>query len=102
VLLWRRFAAQYSGEEISDSPAPAVARKREKRKIVAAERPGLFPPQLAAMVAKELHYLKRNGLFSFLTLVLPIVLVSFFTLQIGPGSAHPLTPRARGNGNSSG
>jgi ABC-2 type transport system permease protein len=95
VLLWRRFAAQYSGEEIGDSPAPAVPRKREKRKIVAEERPGLFPPQLAAIVTKEFHYLKRNGLFSFLTLILPIVMVFFFTLQFGPGSAlkhHSIKP----------
>jgi hypothetical protein len=39
--------------------------------------------------------LKRNGIFSFLTLILPIVMVFFFTLQFGPGSAlkhHSIKP----------
>lgn len=95
ALLWRRFAAQYSGEVISDSPAPALVRKkREKRKIVSEERSGWIPPQVAAMAAKEFRYLTRNG-FAFLTLILPPIMVVFFTLQFGPGSVlkeHALKP----------
>jgi hypothetical protein len=94
MLLWRRFAAQYSGEEISESPAPAIARKREKRTIVTEEWPGILSPQVAAIVAKEFRYMKRNG-FAFLTLILPPIMVFFFTLQFGPGSVlkqHSVKP----------
>src|ERR1700741_3735944 len=84
ALLWRRFATQYSGEVISDSPAPAVIRKkREKRNIVSEKRPGLISPQVAAVAGKEFRYLTRNG-FAFLTLILPPLMVVFFTLQFGP------------------
>jgi ABC-2 type transport system permease protein len=94
VLLWQRFAAQYGGEMISESAAPAVSRKRERRQVEAAERPGLLSPQVAAVVVKEFRYLTRNG-FAFLTLIIPPVMVIFFTLQFGPGSPlkqHSLTP----------
>jgi len=94
ALLWRRFAAQYGGEEISESPTPAVTKKRERRQIVSVERPGLISPQVAAMVAKEFRYLTRNG-FAFLTLLLPPIMVFFFTFQFGPGSVlkeHSLKP----------
>jgi ABC-2 type transport system permease protein len=93
-LLWRRFAAQYAGEEISESAAPSIAKKREKRQFVAAERPGLLSPQVAAMVQKEFHYLTRNG-FAFISLLLPPIVVFFFTFQFGPGSVlkeHSLKP----------
>lgn len=85
AMLWRRFAAQYGGEEISDSPAPAIAKKREKRQAVAEERSGFVSPQVAAVVVKEFRYLARNG-FAFVSLIVPPVMVIFFTLQFGPGS----------------
>jgi len=85
TLLWQRFAAQYSGEAISDSPAPAVVKKREKRQFIGEERPGLFSPQVTAVAVKEFRYLTRNG-FAFLTLIVPPLMVVFFTLQFGPGS----------------
>jgi ABC-2 type transport system permease protein len=94
ALLWRRFAAQYSGEEISDSPAPAITRKRERRQAVAEERLGFLPPQVAAVVGKEFRYLKRNG-FAFFTLILPPIMVLFFTMQFGRGSPlkqHAIKP----------
>jgi hypothetical protein len=94
VLLWRRFAALYSGEEISDTPAPVVSRKKEKKRAVEEELPGLVAPQVAAVIAKELRYLIRNG-FAFLALVIPPVMVVFFTMQFGPGSAlkeHSIRP----------
>jgi ABC-2 type transport system permease protein len=94
AFLWQRFAALYAGEVISESAAPAVAKKRVRRQLEAAERPGLLSPQVAAMVLKEFRYLTRNG-FAFLTLVIPPVMVIFFTLQFGPGSVlkqHSLKP----------
>jgi ABC-2 type transport system permease protein len=94
AFLWRRFAALYAGEVISESAAPAVAKKRVRKQFDAAERPGLLSPQVAAMVLKEFRYLTRNG-FAFLTLVIPPVMVIFFTLQFGPGSVlkqHALKP----------
>jgi len=94
ALLWRRFAAQYAGEQISESPAPVVTKKKEKRQTASLERPGLLSPQVAAMVAKEFRYMRRNG-FAFLQLLLPPIMVIFFTLQFGPGSVlkqHSLKP----------
>ena len=93
-LLWRRFAAQYAGEEIRDSPGPAVLRKRAKSDTVRDEMPGVLRPQVAAMVAKEFRYLTRNG-FAFISLVIPPLMVMFFTMQFGPGSMmkeHAIKP----------
>jgi ABC-2 type transport system permease protein len=94
ALLWQRFAAQYAGEVISESAAPSTMRRRVRRRMEGAERPGLLSPQVAAMVVKEFRYLTRNG-FAFLTLIIPPVMVIFFTLQFGPGSVlrqHSLKP----------
>ncbi len=94
ALLWQRFAAQYAGEMISESAAPAAMRRRVRKRAEGAERPGLLSPQVAAMVIKEFRYLTRNG-FAFLTLIIPPVMVIFFTLQFGPGSVlkqHSLKP----------
>ena len=94
TLLWRRFAAQYAGEEISESAAPAVVARRQTKWAVAAERPGWISPPVAAMVMKEFRYLTRNG-FAFLTLLLPPIMVVFFSFQFGPGSVlkqHSLKP----------
>lgn len=94
AFLWQRFAALYAGELISESAAPAATKKRVRKQHDVAERPGLLSPQVAAMVLKEFRYLTRNG-FAFLTLVIPPVMVMFFTLQFGPGSVlkqHALKP----------
>lgn len=86
VLLWQRYAVQYAGEEISDSPRPAAAtRKKEKKEGAAGELPRFISPQVAGVIVKEFRYLTRNG-FAFLSLVFPPVMVVFFTLQFGPGS----------------
>jgi ABC-2 type transport system permease protein len=86
VLLWRRFAAQYSGEEISDSPAPVLlARKKEKKSPLTEDLPSFVSPQVAAVIVKEFRYLTRNG-FAFMALIIPPVMVLFFTLQFGSGS----------------
>lgn len=86
LLLWHRYAVLYSGEEISDSPAPvAVVKKREKKQITSGELPHFISPQVAGVVAKEFRYLTRNG-FAFLGLIIPPIMVLFFALQFGPGS----------------
>jgi ABC-2 type transport system permease protein len=94
ALLWSRFAAQYSGEEISDTPGPSVLRKREKNLAVTDELPGLLAPQVAAVVVKEFRYLTRNG-FAFISLIIPPMMVVFFSMQFGPGSPlkeHSIKP----------
>lgn len=94
TLLWCRFAAQYAGEQISESSAPTLARKREKRQTTSPELPSLLTPQVAAIFAKEFRYMLRNG-FAFLQLLLPPIMVIFFTYQFGAGSAlkqHALKP----------
>jgi ABC-2 type transport system permease protein len=84
ALLWRRFAAQYSGEEISDSPGPAILRRREKSRVVANETRGLLAPRVAAVVVKEFRYLTRNGM-AFISLIIPPVMILFFSMQFGKG-----------------
>lgn len=84
-FLWSRYAALYSGEVISESMAPAVAKKRMPKKVDNQQRASFLPPQVAAMFGKEFHYLTRNG-FAFFTLILPPFMVFFFTFQFGPGS----------------
>jgi ABC-2 type transport system permease protein len=94
ALLWRRFAAQYAGEAMSDAPGPARLRKREEKRAIADEKPGWVTPQVAAVVAKEFRYLMRNG-FAFVGLVIPPLMVMFFTMQFGPGSMlkeHSIKP----------
>jgi ABC-2 type transport system permease protein len=84
ALLWHRFAAQYSGEEISDTP-PAALRKKQKKLAVSEELPGVLSPQVVAVIAKEFRYLTRNGM-AFISLIIPPVMVLFFSMQFGPGS----------------
>jgi ABC-2 type transport system permease protein len=81
ALLWRRFAAQYAGEEMSESARPAiVVKKRERRQISFGDGPGFVPGPVAAVTLKEFRYLTRNGI-AFLTLVVPPIMVCFFSLQ---------------------
>jgi len=102
-LLWRRFVAQYRGEELGESAAPAPAKKNTAIAASAENAKGqssngewlpLVPATVAAVVLKEFRYLTRNAM-AFLTLLLPPVMVVFFTLQFGKGSAlreHSLKP----------
>lgn len=95
-LLWQRFAAQYSGEEISESVAPAPAKKKNNGGAAPAEAAKadssneewlpMVPVTVAAVALKEFRYLTRNGT-AFLTLLLPPIMVVFFTMQFGRGSA---------------
>lgn len=94
VLLWQRFTAQYSGEMISESAAPVVLKRRARKQVAELERPGPLSPQVMAVVVKEFRYMTRNG-FAFLQLLLPPIMVVFFTYQFGPGSVlkeHSLKP----------
>jgi len=81
ALLWRRFAAQYRGEELSETAAPARATVR----LIAAihdgpDRLSLLSPQVAAIVRKEFRYLTRNG-FAYLTLLMPPLLILIFSMN---------------------
>jgi ABC-2 type transport system permease protein len=97
VLLWRRFAAQYHGEELSESAAPGRdARPRAARAkaislpVQAGAETGrsgtnvrrFLPPMIGAIVSKEFSYLLRNG-FAFLLLILPPAQVLLFSSQFG-------------------
>jgi hypothetical protein len=77
-LLWLRFAAQFRGEELSETPSASdtVAHATASRESV-SDALRLLPPQVAAVVRKEFRYLVRNG-FAALLLFLPPILV--FTL----------------------
>lgn len=76
-LLWLRFAAQYRGEELSESQAPERTIHKTVGRETAEDTLGLVSPQIAAVIRKEFRYLLRNG-FAALVLFLPPILV--FTL----------------------
>jgi ABC-2 type transport system permease protein len=96
VLLWMRYSQLYSGEELSETAAPA---RIEKRASLAApqeeERPGFLPPQVLAVFRKELRYLKRNT-FLFFGLIFPPMMLLFFSVQFAgarPAALHKgITP----------
>ncbi len=82
VLLWRRFAAQYRGEELSETAAPARAVVRPTMAATddGPDRLSLLSPQVAAIVRKEFRYLTRNG-FAYLTLLMPPLLILIFSMN---------------------
>lgn len=87
ALLWRRFAAQYHGEELSETAAPSRAVVRPTvRNVEGADGLRLLSPQVAAVLRKEFRYLTRNG-FAFLSLLLPPMLVALFSSQFA--GKHP-------------
>ena len=95
-LLWRRFSAQYRGEELSETFAPAQRpSKMTRQERSGADALGRLSPQVAAIVRKELRYLLRNG-FALLSLQLPPVLVLVFSSPFAgsrPGPhRHALSP----------
>ena len=80
-LLWMRFAAQYRGEELSESGAAASAgAKSASKNTDETDVLALLSPQIAAIVRKEFRYLTRNG-FSFFLLVMPPLFVLLFATQ---------------------
>jgi hypothetical protein len=87
VFLWLRFGAQYRGEELSETLAPARSVARPTlRNGNAADHLSALSPQVAAVLRKEFRYLTRNG-FAFFTLLLPPLLVLLFTSQFA--GKHP-------------
>jgi ABC-2 type transport system permease protein len=84
-LLWLRFAAQYRGEQLSDSPAPLVAASKSTGVHSNRDTLKFLSPPVAAVVRKEFRYLFRNG-FAALLLFLPPVLV--FALVTRARLAH--------------
>jgi ABC-2 type transport system permease protein len=73
-LLWRRFADQYRGEDLSESQAPERTFHKPITRAATEDALGLMSPQIAAVIRKEFRYLLRNG-FAALLLFLPPVLV---------------------------
>ena len=94
LLLWRRFAAQYRGEELSESSAPgrtaAISSSVQLGKR--ADPLGFLSPQLAAILTKEFKYLVRNG-FVLISLLMPPLLVLLFSSQFA--GKHPSVRHAR-------
>jgi len=96
ILLWRRCAGQYRGEELSETAAPAPVRV-----AYAAVKPedttdhlSALSPQVAAVVRKEFRYLTRNS-FSFFTLIVPPMMVLVFSSMFSgkhPTSEHQVSP----------
>ncbi len=81
ALLWRRFAAQYRGEELSETAAPARATVRQiTDKDDSPDRLSLLSPQVAAVLRKEFRYLTRNG-FAYITLLMPPLLILVFSMN---------------------
>ena len=87
ALLWRRFAAQYRGEELSETAAPAHAAVRPvTAKDDHPDRLSLLSPQVAAIVRKEFRYLTRNS-FAYLALLMPPLLILIFSMNFA--GRHP-------------
>ena len=86
ALLWRRLAAQYRGEELSETAAPARAAVRSiAGKYDGPDHLSLLSPQVAAIVRKEFRYLTRNG-FAYLTLLIPPLLILIFSMNFAGGN----------------
>jgi hypothetical protein len=80
-ILWLRFAAQYRGEELSETAdVNSGAAVPHASRIHASDVLRLLPPTVAEVLRKEFHYLLRNG-FSFVLLVLPPFMIVVFTMQ---------------------
>jgi ABC-2 type transport system permease protein len=95
-LLWIRYRAQYLGEELSETAAPLTGKRGIRRQTTSVGLPGFLSPPIAGVMRKEFHYLTRNG-FSFITLILPPVMVMFFSMQFAGNNSqiqeHGLSPQ---------
>ena len=90
VLLWRRFAAQFHGEELSEAAAPSRSASRVMRRDEGqSDALSMLSPQVAAILKKEFRYLRRNS-FVLMSLLMTPLLVLLFSSQIG-GKHSPLT-----------
>ena len=84
-LLWLRLGAQYRGELLLESEARAPAQRTATKTLAKPESSvagvsALVPGEIAAIIQKELCYLKRNGI-AWMNLLLPLLLVLLFTMQ---------------------
>ena len=95
-LLWVRYRTQYLGEELSESAAPVGGKRGNHRQAASFGLPGFLSPPVAGVIRKEFHYLTRNG-FSFISLMLPPVMVMFFSMQFAGSHSqvheHGLSPQ---------
>ena len=95
-LLWLRYHAQYLGEEQSETAAPSAVKRGARRQTTSPGLPGFLSPPVAGVMRKEFHYLTRNG-FSFITLILPPMMVMFFSMQFAGTHSqikeHGLSPQ---------
>jgi hypothetical protein len=78
-LLWLRFAAQYRGEELSETAQPERTIRTRVRRESGMDTLGLLSPQVAAVIRKEIHYLLRNGFAALLLLVPPILVFALIS-----------------------
>jgi len=81
MLLWKRFSAQYRGEELSETAAPSPVKVEVPTADSDLSGTLLFlPPQVAAIARKEFRYLKRNSMM-LLSLIVPPIMVLFLATQ---------------------
>jgi ABC-2 type transport system permease protein len=93
VFLWKRFATQYRGEELSETAAPGRLVKRPAAQPAeTADALSVLSPGVAAVVRKEFRYLVRNG-FTFVTLLLPPLMVLLFSSAFSSPSARHRVPQ---------
>lgn len=86
VLLWRRYAKLYAGEEISEGIAPTEkAIRMESDAVDASDSLGFLPPQVGAVLRKELLYLKRNTFLLFSVILSPVIAMVVVTQLAKPG-----------------
>lgn len=87
AFLWLRLATQYRGEELSETQAPSVPQRSvmAAKTAAPAEDSRWMPPQIAAVVRKELRYLRRNT-FALMNLLMPLLLVFILSTQFGMAS----------------
>lgn len=90
-LLDLRLRAQYRGENLGESMAPAAPRAQKQAVRAGWGLPGLSGP-VAALCEKELHYLTRSGPMLF-NLAMPIVILLIF--RIGPANGRHGGPFAQ-------
>jgi len=81
AVLHVRLLAQYHGENLSESPAPAEVRTKSKQAVSAGWDLSGFSGPVAAIFEKEFHYLSRSGPMLF-PLVMPVVILVIFRLGL--------------------
>jgi len=86
IFLWMRLAAQYRGEELSETAAPRAIPRRVVPSAPRRDALSLLSPQVAAVLRKEFRYFTRNS-FAFFLLIMPLAFVLLFSMQFA--GRHP-------------